>query len=173
LSCQTKQDKMKKSILCTAIILFFSITACNDKNKSKTESNSVESNINQKTKEMKSHISIFEIPATDISRAVDFYKAILGINIEKMEFPEMQMGIFPYEEQMVTGVIVKTEGDKPSANGVTIYLNGGDNLQVILDKVEKNGGEIIVPKSPHADDSGYYALFLDSEGNKMGLHSPN
>ena len=164
---------MKKSILCTAIVLSFSITACNNQNKSNTETNSVESNINQKTKEMKSHISIFEIPATDISRAVNFYQAILDINIEKMEMPEMEMGIFPYEEHMVTGVIVKTKEDKPSANGVTIYLNGGDNLQVILDKVEKNGGEIIVPKSPHADESGYYALFLDSEGNKIGLHSPN
>ena len=122
---------------------------------------------------MKSHISIFEIPATDISRAVNFYQAILGVNIEKMEMPGMEMGIFPYEEQMVTGVIMKGEEYKPSANGVTIYLNGGDNLQIILDKVENSGGEIIVPKSIHADESGYYALFLDSEGNKLGLHSPN
>ncbi|MCL4168188.1 UNVERIFIED_CONTAM: hypothetical protein GTU68_031414 [Idotea baltica] len=122
---------------------------------------------------MKSFISIFEIPATEISRAVDFYQAILDINIEKMEFPEMQMGIFPYEGQMVTGVLIKAEGYKPSADGVTIYLNGGDNLQIILDKVEKNGGKIIVAKSLHADESGYYAIFLDSEGNKIGLHSPN
>jgi len=43
----------------------------------------------------------------------------------------------------------------------------------LLDKVENNGGELIVPKSPHADESGYYALFLDLEGDKMGLHSPN
>ncbi|MCK0136187.1 VOC family protein [Arenibacter sp. S6351L] len=122
---------------------------------------------------MKSFISIFEIPDTDISRAVDFYQTILDLNIEKMDFPEMQMGIFPYEGQMVTGVIMKAEGYKPSADGVTIYLDGGDNLQIILDKVEQNGGEIIVPKSLHADESGYYAIFLDSEGNKIGLHSPN
>lgn len=164
---------MKRHILCTAIILCFSITACKNQNKSKTETISVKSNINQKTKEMKSYISIFEIPATDISRAVNFYQAILGVNIEKMEMPEMEMGIFPYEEQMVTGVIVRAEGYNPSANGVTIYLNGGDNLQVILDKVKNNGGEVIVPKSLHADKSGYYSLFLDSEGNKIGLHSPN
>ncbi|WP_452597263.1 VOC family protein [Pontimicrobium sp. MEBiC01747] len=164
---------MKKSIFCTALILSLSITACNNQNKSKTDTISVESNINQKTKEMKSHISIFEIPATDISRAVNFYEAILDINIEKMTMPEMEMGIFPYEEQVVTGVIIRAEGYKPSSNGVTIYLNGGANLQIILDKVEKNGGKIIVPKSLHADESGYYALFIDSEGNKIGLHSPN
>ena len=122
---------------------------------------------------MKSFISIFEIPATEISRAVDFYQTILDIEIEKMDIPEMQMGIFPYEGQMVTGIITKAAGYQPSADGVTIYLNGGDNLQVILDKVEKNGGKIMVPKTLHADESGYFAIFLDSEGNKIGLHSPN
>ncbi|MTI23820.1 VOC family protein [Fulvivirga kasyanovii] len=122
---------------------------------------------------MNSFISIFEIPATDISRAIAFYQAILGVQIEKLDMPEMQMGIFPYEDQMVTGVIVKAEGYQPSAGGVTIYLNGGDDLQTILDKVEENGGKVIMPKTPHADDSGYFALFHDSEGNRMGLHSIN
>ena len=164
---------MKKSILCTAIILSFSITACNSQNKSKTETTTVESKLNQKTNEMKSHISLFEIPVMDISRAVNFYQAILDINIEKMEMPGMEMGIFPYEKQMVTGVLMKSEGNKPSADGVTIYLNGGHNLQTILDKVEKNGGKILMPKTAHADESGFFALFLDTEGNKLGLNSPN
>ena len=122
---------------------------------------------------MKSLISIFEIPATEISRAVDFYQAILDIHLEKMNMPEMQMGIFPYEGQMVTGVIIQAEGYQPSTDGVTIYLNGGDDLQIILDKVEANGGKIQVPKTPHADESGYFAIFFDSEGNKIGLHSPH
>lgn len=164
---------MKKTILLSAVILSFCIFACKGQDKPKTENPQIDSNETQNPNDMKSFISIFEIPATEISRAVDFYQAILDISIEKMEFPEMQMGIFPYEGQMVTGVIMKAEGYKPSADGVTIYLNGGDNLKIILDKVEKNGGEIIIPKSLHADESGYYAIFLDSEGNKIGLHSPN
>tara|TARA_R110002073_G_scaffold139232_2_gene289229 strand:+ start:4509 stop:4997 length:489 start_codon:yes stop_codon:yes gene_type:complete len=162
---------MKKNMLYAVVILSFGITACNSQNKSKTETITVESNL--KTKAMKSHISIFEIPATDISRAVNFYQAILDINIEKMEMPGMEMGIFPYEEQMVTGVIMKGEGFKPAADGVTIYLNGGDNLQTILDKVEKNGGKILMSKTAHADENGFFALFLDTEGNRLGLHSPN
>ncbi|SOE23833.1 hypothetical protein SAMN06298216_4212 [Spirosomataceae bacterium TFI 002] len=156
---------MKKTFLYVSIMLSISITACNN---SKTETSK-----NQITTEMKSHISIFEIPAMDISRAVNFYQAILDIDIEKMEMPGMEMGIFPYENQMVTGVILKSEGYKPSAEGVTIYLNGGDNLQTILDKVEENGGKIITPKTPHADEIGYFALFIDSEGNRLGLNSPN
>lgn len=122
---------------------------------------------------MKSYISIFEIPANEITRAISFYESILDIKIEKMEMPEMEMGIFPYEEQIVPGVILKAEGYKPSADGVTIYLNGGDNLQVILAKVEQSGGKVLIPKTPHADGNGYFAIFLDSEGNKMGLNSPN
>lgn len=122
---------------------------------------------------MKSFVSIIEIPATEISRAIEFYQSILDIKIEKMDFPEMQMGLFPTEEQMVVAVLMQGEGYTPSPNGVTIYLDGGDDLQDKLDKVEKNGGTIIVPKTPHADESGYFALFIDSEGNKLGLHSPN
>lgn len=122
---------------------------------------------------MHSYISIFEIPATDISRAIEFYQVILDINIERMKISGMEMGILPYEEQSVTGVIVKGEDFRPSADGVTIYLNGGDNLQIILDKVEKSRGKIIIPKTAHADEIGYFAIFLDSEGNKIGLHSPN
>ncbi|MEM8895992.1 MAG: VOC family protein [Bacteroidota bacterium] len=128
---------------------------------------------NQTNVDMNSFISIFEIPATDVPRAIDFYQEILSISIEHMEFPGLEMGLLPYEGQMVTGVIMKGDDSKPSTEGVTVYLNGGEDLQVILDKVEGNGGEIIVPKTPHADEVGFFALFLDSEGNKMGLHSPN
>ncbi|GGC79444.1 VOC family protein [Enterococcus wangshanyuanii] len=122
---------------------------------------------------MKSYASIIEIPAIDISRAVDFYQSILAITIEKMEFPEMKLGLFPTEEQTVVAVLMEGEGYTPSSNGVTIYLDGGDDLQNILDKIEKNGGTIIAQKTPHADESGYFALFMDTEGNKLGLHSPN
>ena len=122
---------------------------------------------------MKSYLSVFEIPATDIVRAIDFYQSILCVDIEKMDMPGMQMGLLPYEEQTVVGVIVQGEDYEPSTGGVTVYLNGGENLQNILDKVEKNGGTILVPKTPHADESGFFALFLDTEGNKLGLHSMN
>ncbi len=123
--------------------------------------------------DMKSFVSIFEIPATEILRAIEFYENILGINIEQMDFVDMQMGVFPTDEQITFGVIIQGEGYVPSSNGVTIYLDAGDNLQNILDKVEHNGGKIIVPKTLHADESGYFALFIDTEGNKLGLHSSN
>ena len=164
---------MKKTFISAVLLFGVAITACQNQKYINSEQQEDVSKEKQTIHQMNSFISIFEIPATDISRAVEFYKEILGINIEVMDIPEMQMGIFPYEGEMVTGVIVKGEGYKPSAEGITIYLNGGENLQIILDKVEKNGGEILVPKTAHADESGFFAMFLDTEGNRMGLHSPN
>ena len=163
---------MKRIIQGAMVILALNLMACNNQNHSNQELQPTP-NQEQKLNDMKSFISLFEIPATDISRAINFYQAILDINIEQLEMPGMEMGIFPYEGQMVTGVIMKGEGYQPSADGVTIYLNAGDNLQQILDKVEENQGQIIVPKTAHADESGFFALFIDTEGNKLGLNSPN
>lgn len=162
-----------KTIILAAVISGFFFASCTNPNKPNPEASVIDTLTNNKYNSMESYISIFEIPATDISRAVNFYQIILNLKIEKIEMPGMQMGIFPYEGQMVPGVIVEAEGYKPSSDGVTIYLNAGDNLQIILDKVEKSGGKVLTPKTPHADGKGYFAIFLDSEGNKMGLHSPN
>jgi len=164
---------MKSTLFITIIALTAGMAACKNQSTSASESNRTEETTIKKDKNMNSYVSIFEIPATDISRAINFYENILGVEIERLEFQGMEMGLFPYQDQMVTGVIVKEEGNEPSGKGVTIYLNGGDNLQSILDKVEGNSGKIMVPKTPHADDSGFFAIFHDSEGNKMGLHSPN
>lgn len=146
--------------------------SCNNSGKTNSETPTQDTLTNSKGKDVKSYISMFEIPATDISRAIKFYQALLDINIEKMDVEGMQMGILPYEGQLVTGVIIQADGYKPSADGVTMYLNAGENLQVVLDRVEKNGGQIILPKTAHADQRGFFAIFLDSEGNKMALNSP-
>ena len=165
---------IKKIIIVTAF-LGICVVSCTNPNSTKTnsETKTIDTLTNSKAKNMNSYISMFEIPATDISRAVNFYQTILDIKIEKMDIEGMQMGILPYEGQLITGVIIKADGYNPSADGVTIYLNGGNNLQIILDKVEKNGGKIIAPKTAHADGRGFFAIFIDSEGNKMALNSPN
>lgn len=162
-----------KRIILGSIVFAMFFVSCNNSGKTNSEPTTKDTLTNSKAIDMKSYISMFEIPATDISRAINFYQAILDIKIEKMDVEGMQMGILPYEGQILTGVIIKADGYKPSADGVTIYLNGGDNLQVILDKVEKIGGKVITPKTAHADGSGFFAIFLDSEGNKMALNSPN
>ena len=163
---------MNKIILNFLLLFAVLFSACTEQKISNTENKETNLKENQNQEFMNSYISIFEIPATDFERALKFYQSILNIKIEPMEFEGMQMGLFPFENQSIVGSIMKGEGYTPTSDGVTIYLNGGENLQTILDKVEPNEGKIIVPKSPHADESGFFAIFLDSEGNKIGLHSP-
>lgn len=129
-------------------------------------------NCGSKEKEIKSYVSIFEIPSTDINRSVKFYENLFEIKIEQMEVDGMKMGIFPSEGQANTGIMLQADGYQPSANGVTIYLNAGEDLQRILDKVPQNGGKIVIPKTPHADQNGFFAIFLDCDGNRLGLNSP-
>ena len=162
-----------KGIILSTLVSLMCFVSCNNSDKLNSKSTTKDTLTTSKEKDMKSYISMFEIPATDISRAINFYQALLDIKIEKMDVEGMQMGVLPYEGQMVTGVIIQADGYKPSADGVTMYLNAGKNLQVVLDRVETNGGQILVPKTAHADESGYFAIFLDSEGNKMALNSPN
>lgn len=164
---------MKRKLLSAAIILIIGFTACTQPNNSDSQTTKVNSHENKITKDMKNYISIFEIPTTEFSRAVQFYQSILDIKIEEIDMQGTQMGLFPSDGQTVSGVIIKGEGYKPSADGVVIYLNGGDNLQYILDKVENSGGNIIIPKTVIDEENGYFAMFLDTEGNRVGLHSPN
>ncbi|MEQ9218172.1 MAG: VOC family protein [Cyclobacteriaceae bacterium] len=152
------------------LILLFTVVAFGCQEKASTDT----AMTNFKTLEtMNSFISIFEIPATDIGRAVTFYQALLSVDIQTIDMQGMQMGLLPSEGQAVSGVITQGEGYEPSADGVLIHLNGGDDLQPMLDRVAKNGGEVILPKTLIDEENGYFALFLDTEGNRMGLHSPN
>lgn len=120
---------------------------------------------------MENLINWFEIPATDFSRAVSFYEAILGLEIKEAEMFGSKMGFFPTDGTNVSGAIVQGEDYQPSTDGVVAYLNGGNDLQTVLDKVESNNGKVIVPKTQISPEMGYFGMFIDSEGNKMAIHS--
>ena len=124
---------------------------------------------------MNNAISWFEIPATDIDRAQKFYETIFGISLQSMDMPSMKMRMFPLDDPMngVGGSIVDSGGfHKPSAtDGPLIYLNGNPDVQNVLDKVEAAGGKITVPKTEISAEYGFMAAFLDTEGNRVALHS--
>jgi predicted enzyme related to lactoylglutathione lyase len=113
----------------------------------------------------------FEIPVTDFARAKTFYEAVLGLTIHTIEMGPMTMGMLSTDQNAVGGAIVHGGGVTPSTEGTTVYLNGGDDLAPILSRVEPAGGSIAVPKTEIGNDFGFFALFIDTEGNKVGLHS--
>jgi len=120
-------------------------------------------------------INWFEIPVLDFERARTFYSALIGAEITShpMPDPNMLYGVFPYEAgKGVGGAIVKMEGFKPTADGVVIYINGGEDLSGPLSRVEAAGGKVLMPKTS-IGENGFMAHFLDTEGNKLALHSMN
>ena len=126
---------------------------------------------------MQHAISWFEIPATDLTRAQRFYETILDITMIPMDMPGMSMRMFPLDDMMtgIGGALIDSKGfDKPSVTeGPLIYLNANPDLQVVLNKVETAGGKITVPKTEISPEHGYMAVFEDTEGNRMALHSIN
>ena len=123
---------------------------------------------------MKNAISWFEIPVTDFDRAKKFYSEVTGITITDYPQDKMKYGVFTYdrEQKGVGGAICEMDGFKPSADGVTIFLPGGDDLSVPLSKVEAAGGKVIMPKTS-IGENGFFAQFIDTEGNKLAFHSMN
>lgn len=120
-------------------------------------------------------ISWFEIPAADLDRATNFYEAIFQIKLVPMDMDNIKMRLFPITdmENGVGGAVVDSGGfHKPSAtDGPLIYLNGNPDVQIILDRVVDAGGTIMVPKMEISPEYGFMAVMIDTEGNRIGLHS--
>ncbi|MCX6274628.1 MAG: VOC family protein [Bacteroidetes bacterium] len=114
----------------------------------------------------------FEIPAKNIKRSKKFYENIFGIKMEEMEMNGMQMAFFPWKEGSgkANGGLVQSKMHKPSKDGAVIYLNANPKLDKVLAKIPKAGGKVVMPKM-QAGDFGFMAFFIDSEGNRVALHS--
>jgi len=120
-------------------------------------------------------ISWFEIGTSDLNRATKFYETIFGVTLTPLDLDNIKMRMFPLVDMMtqVGGAIVYSGGfHKPSStDGPLLYLNGNPDVQNVLDKVEAAGGKIMVPKTMISPEYGFMAVILDTEGNRIGLHS--
>lgn len=114
----------------------------------------------------------FEIPATNISRAKTFYQSIFDIELMDNDMEDNKMAFFPWEEGSgkATGALVQSPNHIPSVEGTVVYLNADPSLDGVLGKVEAAGGKILVPKTS-IGEHGNIAFILDTEGNKVGIHS--
>ena len=118
-------------------------------------------------------INWFEIPVADLERAQKFYETIFGMQLIPMDLPGLKMRMFPTDDSMGTSgaLIFAPEFYQPSANGTMVYLNGNPDLQNVLDRVEAAGGTIAMPKTAISPEIGFMAVMMDTEGNRVALHS--
>jgi uncharacterized protein len=113
----------------------------------------------------------FEIPTTNFERAIKFYEAVFQVKLQRENIGG-EMAMFPGDESTVQGALVHTPDYVPNATGATIYLNGGGaDLAPALDRAVKAGGKMLVPKTALPPGMGFWAHFIDTEGNRIGLHS--
>lgn len=106
-----------------------------------------------------------------MSRACKFYGQVFQVELQAQSVFGMEMAFFPDERQAVSGALIKGEDYTPSDKGSLLYLNGGEDLSQAASRIESAGGKLILPKTMISEENGYFALFIDSEGNKLALHS--
>lgn len=116
---------------------------------------------------MRKLISWVEVPATNVERAAEFYGKVLNIEIQVMDFGKEKMACFPNGE----GAISLAPDFNPSEDGVLVSFDAGEDLNAVLKIVTENGGKIVQPKTTiEVEGRGYFALIIDTEGNKIGLY---
>lgn len=116
----------------------------------------------------------FEIPTADMDRAIKFYETVFDTKLSRNTIGDFDMAWFPWDEEGKGsgGSLVNHAEYKPTQEGTLIYFSSED-VGNELGRIEKAGGKILRPKTQISPDIGYMALFVDSEGNRIALHSRN
>src|SRR5438445_6306236 len=112
----------------------------------------------------------FEIPTNGLDRATRFYEKVLATSLRREDFGGTPMAIFKARDPDLAGALVKDARRKPSSDGALVYLNVNGKLEAVVDRIANEGGEVLVPKMD-IGEPGFIALFRDTEGNVVGLHS--
>jgi uncharacterized protein len=110
----------------------------------------------------------FDIPVADLDRAAAFYRAVLGVEVKKESFGNMSFCVIEHRDG--NGGCLVLNKEEIAAGGVLIYLNVDGRIRDAISKVVPNGGSVVQdthPIGPH----GFRAVVLDSEGNRVALHS--
>jgi len=123
-----------------------------------------------------------DIPVTDRDRAMKFYGAVLQREFKKAEgmdgvameappdqpdAPDTTQRSFP-----VSFDLAVMADHKPSTDGCTIYLNSYGDAEGMLQRAADAGGQILMPITYMGDMIGSIGFFMDSEGNRIGVHKP-
>lgn len=111
----------------------------------------------------------FDIPVADLDRACTFYGTVLAIEVQKIETPEFRMGVLDHKEGNGGCLFVNPE-EISSTGGLLVYMNAEGRIRDAVSKATEHGGKIVQDTHP-IGEHGFRAVLLDSEGNRIALHS--
>jgi predicted enzyme related to lactoylglutathione lyase len=110
----------------------------------------------------------FDIPVADLDRAANFYREVLNIGVSKETYGEMSFCILDHHEG--NGGCLVLNKSEIAAGGVLLYMNVNGRIRDAVAKVLPSGGSVV--QETHAiGPHGFRAVVLDSEGNRIALHS--
>lgn len=114
----------------------------------------------------------FELPATNFPRAVTFYEKLFNVALKQEKMGPNEMAVFPYDQaDAISGCVISGSGYAPGKDGAVIYLNAEAGVAAVLAKVVDVGGKVLLGKTALPPGMGFFAHILDTEGNRVGLHS--
>ena len=121
---------------------------------------------------MNNPIQWCEIATIDLERAKDFYSKVFDVEFQYVDMPGSKMYMFGEPDKVgSSGCLVNSPDNKPTADGTIVYFSCAD-VGVEAARVEEAGGQLIIPKTD-IGEFGFFAQIIDSEGNRIGLHSQN
>lgn len=118
-------------------------------------------------------ITWFEIPVTNLTRASQFYTAVIQQELKKEQFGPHELRTFPYQQPGVGGCLMQGAAYQPSAQGAVVYLPVTDSMDAALLRTTRAGGRVALARTELPGDMGCYAHIIDTEGNRVGLHAAN
>ncbi len=134
-----------------------------------TTSNTGKSAAIKKANKLNDYVNWFEIPAYDLARAKAFFDHVYGMQMETSYNGDYAMAYFP-SDSGIGGAVVQGPGCIPNDCGTLLYLNAGRDLDGMLSRVEAAGGRIVMGRTLISESAGSFALFVDSEGNRLAFH---
>ncbi len=157
---------MKRFVGCFICLSILAVCCGQDVSKKETTAGS-EGNI----------VGWFEIPVTDMDRAVKFYESVFNVKLRRGSYESFVLAWFPEIKgrEGTAGALIKAPDlYQPRDNGVLVYFcaYSGD-LANELKRARALGGKVLLPKTYDRAAHIYVAFLLDSEGNRIALYSKN
>lgn len=129
-----------------------------------------------------------QIPAENLQRAADFYTKVFGFGFFFETLNNIPHAVFKPDakgRKPVNGALIEVK-EFTRGNSCVLFFEATGRFEFFAESIEQCGGKILVKKTlitkkidatsgyipnTYIDDKpGYFAHFLDSEGNKMGLY---
>lgn len=111
-----------------------------------------------------------EIAATDLDRAIAFYREVLDVGFaDPIDLHESRMAYAESPPEGASWALCEGEVYVPTRNGAILYFVV-DDIDAVLSRAENLGSEVLFPKTALSDGS-HVAEIGDSEGNRIALQT--